>query len=332
MRTTRTRRVLVALLVLPVVAVVACTPGDREVAPVVLSSPSLVPAAWPATDADFPTVSPDTSCDPRESLTPLATLPNPANMPPGSTMERIRNSEQLRVGVDQNTMFFASLDRVSKNNVGFDIDMAEAVGLAIFGKPGHVVYQVITQAQRIPVLQKGEVDLVVDTMTITCDRKTQVSFSGNYYDDGQRILVPRDAPAQRIEDLAGQRVCTARVTTSIVTLRDSGVLPYAVDNWTDCLVALQRGEVDAISTTGALLAGLKAQDVDTEIRGERFTDEPHGMAVPLGQDDFVRFLNRLLADMIEDGRWQALYDRWLAAALTDPAKPDPGPPVTRYRD
>ncbi|MEU8132277.1 glutamate ABC transporter substrate-binding protein [Streptodolium elevatio] len=320
------------MLVPLVVAVAACSPGDRRVAPVVLSSPSLVPAAWPATDADYPAASGAAACDPRESLTPLSTLPKPGNMPPGSTMERIRRDQRLRVGVDQNTMFFASIDRLSKENVGFDIDMAEAVGLAIFGEPGHVDYQVITQAQRIPMLQQGKVDLVVDTMTITCDRKTQVSFSGNYYDDGQRILVPRDSPAQNIAGLAGQRVCTARVTTSIVTLRNSGVLPYAVDNWTDCLVALQRGEVDAISTTGALLAGLKAQDVDTEIRGPRFTDEPHGMAVPLGQDDFVRFLNRLLADMIEDGRWQAMYDRWLAVPLADPANPDPEPPVTRYRD
>ncbi|WP_436774740.1 glutamate ABC transporter substrate-binding protein [Yinghuangia sp. YIM S09857] len=320
------------MLVPLAVLVAACAPGDREVAPVVLSSPSLVPVAWPATSADYPAASEDKSCDPRESLAPLARLPEPGKAPPGSTVAAIHAKGKLRVGVDQNTMFFASLDRVSKQNVGFDIDMAEAIGLAIFGKPGHVEYLVITQAQRIPVLRDGLVDLVVDTMTITCDRKKQVSFSGNYYDDGQRIMVPRDSSAHEITHLAGKRVCTARMTTSIVTLRDKGAQPYAVDNWTDCLVALQRGEVDAISTTGALLAGLKAQDVDTEVRGPRFTDEPHGMAVPLGQEDFVRFLNRVLADMIEDGRWQALYDRWLATALFDSANPEPGPPETRYRD
>lgn len=334
MRTTGTWRSRVALLVPLLLAATACSSDDRKVAPVVLSSPSLVPVALPAADTDYPTAPRDTSCDPRESLTPLASLPKPGNMPPGSTMERIQREGRLRVGVDQNTMFFASIDRRTGKNVGFDIDMAEAVGLALFGEPGHVDYQVITQAQRIPVLQSGEVDLVVDTMTITCDRKTQVSFSGNYYDDGQRILVPRDSTARSIGDLAGQRVCTARVTTSIVTLRESNVLPYAVDNWTDCLVALQRGEVDAISTTGALLAGLQAQDADTTIVGPRFTDEPHGMAVRLGDAEFVRFLNRLLADMIEDGRWRTLYDKWLSTALADPTDPGaaPKPPETRYRD
>ncbi|MGR6998949.1 hypothetical protein ACU686_13705 [Yinghuangia aomiensis] len=44
-------------------------------------------------------------------------------------------------------------------------------------------------------------------MTITCDRKRQVSFSGNYYDDGQRVLVPWDSPVAGIGDLRGKRVC-----------------------------------------------------------------------------------------------------------------------------
>ncbi|HSA52495.1 MAG TPA: glutamate ABC transporter substrate-binding protein, partial [Yinghuangia sp.] len=260
-------------------------------------------------------------------LTPLAELPPPGEMPAGSTMERILRNGRLRVGVDQNTMFFASLLRHSRSDElqGFDIEMAKAVGRAIFGADGHVDYVVITQAQRIPALRSGQVDLVVDTMTITCARKKQVAFSGNYYDDGQKVLVPFDSEVKEIEDLVGRRVCTARATTSIVALRDAGVLPYAVDNWTDCLVALQRGEVDAVSTTGALLGGLRAQDADTRITGRAFTDEPHGMAVPLGQDDFVRFLNALLRDMIADGDWRKLYDAWLLAPLGDQP-----PPVSRY--
>jgi polar amino acid transport system substrate-binding protein len=249
-------------------------------------------------------------------------------------MEAIVRSGRLRVGVDQNTLFFAALQKQRSPEggpsriVGFDIDMAEAVGEALFGERGHVDYVVITQAQRIPVLQRGDVDLVVDTMTITCDRKKQVAFSGNYYDDGQQILVPYDSAAHRIDDLAGQRVCTARGTTSIATLRDHGVQPYAVDNWTDCLVALQRNEVDAVSTTGALLGGLQAQDADTEVRGPRFTDEPHGMAVRLDRPDFVRFLNALLRDMLADGRWMALYNTWLRTPLG--ALAEGQKPVTRY--
>lgn len=284
--------------------------------PQVPATPVSIAVAHPAAASDYPAAAGDSSCPVRESLTPLDPLPAAGRMPAGSTMAEIVGRGRLVVGVDQNTMFFAAREHHAQDRIsGFDIDMAEAVGRALFGEPGHVAYQVITQAQRIPMLQSGAVDLVVDTMTITCDRKRQVAFSGNYYDDGQRVLVPWDSPVQGIDDLRGKRVCTVRGTTSIVTLRDRGTQPYAVDNWTDCLVALQRDEVDAISTTGALLAGLRAQDGDTKIVGAPFTDEPHGMAVRLDRGDFVRFLNGVLTRMLADGTWQGLYDHWLREAF-----------------
>ncbi|MCF2531976.1 glutamate ABC transporter substrate-binding protein [Yinghuangia soli] len=322
----------IAVLVPALALLAGCAAGVGRVPSAEGPAPTVVPAAWPARDTDYPPPAADSSCDPRESLTPMAQLPAPGRMPAGSTMAAIVERRKLVVGVDQNTTYFASLQRHSQKLAGFDIEMAEAVGLALFGEPGHVSYQVITQAQRIPFLEAGTVDLVVNTMTITCDRKERVAFSGNYYDDGQKVLVPFDSTAADIADLAGKRVCTARMTTSIRTLRDRGVQPYAVDNWTDCLVALQRGEVDAVSTTGALLAGLAAQDQDVRITGPRFTDEPHGMAVRKDRGDFVRFLNALLVRMLQDGTWQKLYDQWLAQPFAEDRKQGLGkPPESHYR-
>ncbi|MDI2126089.1 glutamate ABC transporter substrate-binding protein [Yinghuangia seranimata] len=312
-------------------AFAACACGTASPPPAAAPPvPKRPPAAVPAVDADYPPVVAAQPCDPRESLTPLSPMPAPGSMPPGSTMARIldRTNKKLIVGVDQNTQFFSSIDYHSRELVGFDIEMAKAVGRAIFGEDGHVGFQFITQAQRIPKLQSGEVDLVIDTFTITCARKQDVAFSGDYYDDGQRVLVPYDSTAKSIDDLAGRRVCTVRGTTSIATLRAKNVLTYAADNWTDCLVALQRGEVDAVSTTGALLGGLGTQDTDTQVVGPRFTDEPHGMAVAHGADDFVRFLNGLLTRMIADGRWQELYDTWLRTPF---GKEQSGKPVSTYK-
>jgi ABC-type amino acid transport substrate-binding protein len=42
-------------------------------------------------------------------------------------------------------------------------------------------------------------------------------------------------------------------------------IPVAVPYWTDCLVLLQQGSVAAISTDGAILAGLAAQDPATMV-------------------------------------------------------------------
>ncbi|WP_406288003.1 glutamate ABC transporter substrate-binding protein [Embleya sp. NBC_00896] len=333
----RIRRIVVAASAGVLATTLAACSGSATGRPAEVGGPRgpepPVSGARPATPEDYPRLSTAPACDPRRSLTPPATLPAPGRMPAGSTMETIRTRGYLIVGVDQNTRFFAELNRRSHEIEGFDIDMAKALAKAIFGTgpdgDERIRYKVVTQAQRIAVLTTGQVDVVIDTMTITCARKQQVAFSSDYYTDGQRVLVRYDSGVTGLAQLRGKRVCTVRATTSIAFLRDdpAGVLPYAVDNWTDCLVALQQGEVDAISTTSALLAGLRAQDPDTEVVGRPFTDEPHGMAFPLANQDFVRFANGLLERMKRDGSWQALYDRWLAGPLG--AQP---PPAASYAD
>ncbi|MET7302255.1 transporter substrate-binding domain-containing protein [Embleya sp. NPDC005575] len=325
----RSRRIATtASAVVLAATLVACSAGSTR-RPGAAATPVVDPVisgARPATPEDYPKPSVAPPCDPRESLTPPATLPDPGRMPAGSTMDTVHRRGYLIVGVDQNTRFFGELDRRSGLIKGFDIEMAKALARAIFGgadDPAHIRYKVITQAQRPDVLRAGEVDVVVDTMTITCDRKLQVAFSSDYYTDGQRVLVRTDSGVRSLADLRGKRVCTVRATTSIVFLRDhpAGVLPYAVENWTDCLVALQQGEVDAVSTTSALLRGLQAQDSDTDVVGPALSDEPHGMAFPLAHQDFVRFANGLLERMKRDGSWQRLYDAWLAGPLGPQSPP-----------
>ncbi|MFF7248290.1 glutamate ABC transporter substrate-binding protein [Embleya sp. NPDC008237] len=328
----RSRRIATTAFAVVLAATpVACSGGSSRV-PADAATPGaepLISGAHPARPEDYPKPSVAPPCDPRESLTPPATLPAPGRMPAGSTMDAIHRRGHLIVGVDQNTRFFGELDRRTGLIKGFDIEMAKALARAIFGDTddARIRYKVITQAQRPEVLRSGEVDVVIDTMTITCERRREVAFSSDYYTDGQRVLVRTDSGVEGLPDLRGKRVCTVRGTTSIVFLRDdpAGVLPYAVENWTDCLVALQQGEVDAVSTTSALLRGLQAQDSDTKVVGPAFSDEPHGMAFPLPHQDFVRFANGLLERMKRDGSWQRLYDTWLGG----PLGPQP-PPRASY--
>ena len=88
---------------------------------------------------------------------------------------------------------------------GFDIDMVHAVAKAIFGNPNKVEFKAISDAQRIPEVQSGAVNIVAHTMTINCARLQQVDFSTVYYDAGQRVLVEatRRSRASRIS--AGRR-------------------------------------------------------------------------------------------------------------------------------
>jgi polar amino acid transport system substrate-binding protein len=239
-------------------------------------------------------------------------------MPAGSTMAKIYHQGYLRVGVDQTTEFFGYRN-AQGNLVGFDDEVAQQIAKAIFGNPNAIRFVVITSAQRIPDVRSGTVDLVADNMTITCDRLEKVAFSSDYYNAGQTILVPSNSRVTSIHQLGGQRVCAAAGTTSIneIGQQRPEPIPVSVQNWTDCLVLLQQGQVAAISTDNSVLVGLAAQDPDTKMIKEPFTCEPHGLAMSNapGARDFVRFVNGVLEQMRTDGEWQHLYDQWVAQHL-----------------
>lgn len=59
----------------------------------------------------------------------------------------------------------------------------------------------MTSKTRIPLLQNGDIDLIVATMTITEERKQQVDFSDVYFKAGQSLLVKKGSAIQGLEDL-----------------------------------------------------------------------------------------------------------------------------------
>jgi polar amino acid transport system substrate-binding protein len=280
--------------------------------------------------ATLPPEQPAPPCDPLASLRPQNPFPSPGQMPPGSTMSEIVQRGALRVGVDQNMNLFGFRAPKDGTLQGYDIDYSREIAKAIFGDPNRVTFRTVTSANRLEVLERGEIDLIANSMSITCARKQLALFTTNYFDSGQRVMVREESGIQGISDLGGRKVCAPAGTTSIRTIAENPAkpIPVAVVDWTDCLMLLQQGRVDAISTTDSILIGLRQQDPDnTKIVGDRFTLEPHGFAISLRSPDLVRFVNGVLDQMRADGRWTALYNKWLGAL-----GPVPPPPPAVYVD
>jgi polar amino acid transport system substrate-binding protein len=279
--------------------------------------------ARPAQRMTTPAAAPGaTSCDPTASLRPAG----PPQVTPGSFMAKIRARGYLIAGVDQSTYHFGFLNPLNGKIEGFDIDMVRAIAAAIFGNPNKVQFKAISDAQRIPDIQSGAVDIVAHTMTINCARLQQVDFSTVYFDAGQRVLVEASSPARGLADLGGKKVCATTGSTSIANIKaaPSHPIPVAVPFWTDCLVLLQQGDVTAISTDDSILDGLAAQDPWTKIVGPRFTSEPYGLAISQQHSDFVRFVNAVLQRLRANGQWAASYARWVGT-------PVPAPPPAHYK-
>ena len=293
------------------------------------------PTPLPAPPSPTPTSAPSASAaparcrNPTASFAPEGDLPDPGDVPAGSTMAAIKQRGRLIAGVSADTYLLGSRNPFTGQIEGFDIDLVKAVAEAILGDPNAYELRVITAAQRIPSLQEGTVDMVARNMTITCDRWTQIAFSTEYYRSGQKILVRRGAKARSLADLAGQRVCAPRGTSSmdnLVRLAPKAE-PVGSDSHTGCLVLFQQGAVDAITGDDTVLAGLAAQDPYAVVPAQKaFTAEPYGLGFSSEQADLVRFVNALLAEMRDNGEWKRIYNRWLAEALG----PAPDPPRALY--
>ena len=325
---TRFRVVAVAL-----VLGCAATGCASQARPVDLAAVSSAQRPSPANAAGAESVAPSgnapATCDPTAvSLRPNG-LPSASQFPVGSKLAEIRDRGLLRAGVDQNTYLFGFRNLTSNQLEGFDIDRVRELAKAILGDPDKVQFKVITSSEREDALINDEVDVVARTYSVTCERAEKVNFSAIYYTAGQRVLVARDSPVQSVVDLEGKPVCATKGSTSIKKLASLPAKPVlvSVDNWSDCLIMLQQGQVAATSTDDTILAGMVKQDPNVKMVGEQITAEPYGIGVKKGDDGFVRYVNAVLDRSIKDGSWQASYDKWLQG--TGDVQPRP---TLKYRD
>ncbi|QKT06098.1 glutamate ABC transporter substrate-binding protein [Gordonia sp. X0973] len=253
------------------------------------------------------------NCNRLASLSPNP-LPPPGQMPPRTPMAEIATSGRLIVGIDTGSNPFSFRDPLTGDLRGFDVDLAREISRAIFNDPNRIEFRVMRSADRVAALEKREVDMVVKTMSITCERRKHVEFSTPYYVAAQRILAVNRSSINSAADLAGKWVCVATGATSSQRLRRIVPTVSLVETatWADCLVLLQQATVDAVSTDDAILAGLAAQDPWLHLVGPSLGEEYYGIGISKGRDDLVRFVNGVLADLMSSGRWREISDEWLS--------------------
>lgn len=274
-----------------------------------------------------PTAEPDCG-DPEASLRP--TGPATSSVPAGSTMAEIQGRGLLRVGVDTATLRLSSVDPTTGEFEGFDVDIAREVARALFGDPTRIAFVGIPSSDRVQALVDGRVDMVADVFTPTCTRREQIDFSTNYYASLQLVLVREDDPAVTVADLADHSICGSAGSTTLARVAElEGVEAVPAAERADCLVKVQQGEVDGMSTNDTILVGFRAQDPNLRFLEGSLNEEATAIGLPLGRPDWVRYVNAVLDQVRTSGRWAQIYDTWLADLLGP--RPE-GPPAPTYVD
>ena len=252
--------------------------------------------------------------------------------PAGSTMAELAEAGTITVGTkfDQPGFGLANPQGVPE---GFDVEVAKIVAGELGIAPEEIEWKETVSANRESFIQNGDVDIVVATYTINDARKQLIDFAGPYYEAGQDIMVATGNPLaiEGPDDLAGKRVCSVEGSTPAQNIRDN--YPEAqltlFDVYSKCADALRNGQVDAVTTDNVILTGLvQGGQGAFELVGNPFTQEPYGIGLTKGDDDFRGFINDTLEQSFEDGSWAAAWDRTAGAITGEPA-PEP-PTIDRY--
>lgn len=151
----------------------------------------------------------------------------------------------LKVGTDAGFAPFEFQDEKSKEYVGFDVDLIQAIGK-------QMGYEVQIQNMNfdglIPGLEVNTIDVAIAGMSITEARSQKVNFSKPYYKSGLTIVVKSDNNAiNSFKDLEGKKIAVQIGTTGATEakkIKDAQIREF--NNAPEAFMELKAGGVDAV--------------------------------------------------------------------------------------
>ncbi|MGE6379598.1 transporter substrate-binding domain-containing protein [Peribacillus muralis] len=228
-------------------------------------------------------------------------------------LTQVKDKDEIVFGVKNDTRLFGLKNPSTGDVEGFDIDIAKALAAEVLGDENKVKFKEVTSKTRMALLNNGDIDAIVATMTITEDRKKEVDFTDVYFDAGQSLLVKKGSDIKGIDSLKGKKVLAVKGSTSSINIRekapDAQVLEF--ENYSEAFAALKSGQGDALTTDDSILYGMADEDPSYELVGGTFTDEPYGIAVKKGNADFVAELNKALKALKDSGKYDEIHDKWI---------------------
>jgi glutamate transport system substrate-binding protein len=194
---------------------------------------------------------------------------------------------------------------------GFDVDVATYVAKKLGYSANQIEWKEAKSADRETMLQRGDVDFIAASYSITPERQQKVDFAGPYLLAHQDVLIRADdnkikSPA----DLNSKKLCSVTGSTSAQNVKDK-LAPKAqlqqYPTYSACLTGVQNGAIDALTTDDSILAGYAAQSQykgKFKLGGFKMTNENYGIGVKKGSALKAK-INTALEAMVSDKSWDA---------------------------
>ncbi|MDU8501397.1 ABC transporter substrate-binding protein [Pseudomonas syringae] len=232
-------------------------------------------------------------------------------------------AETMKMGIEGAYPPFNNKD-ASGQVVGFDYEIGQALCARM-----KVECEAVTSDWDgiIPALMANKFDFLISSLSITEERKQVVDFTDPYYSNKLQFLAPKTSsiniPATKTpediekikESLAGKSVGAQRSTLAATWLEDKlGIMDAKLyDTQENAFLDLSSGRVDAmLADKYVSYEWLKSEaGQNFEFKGEPVVENDKiGIAVRKGDDPLRERLNAALKEIIADGTYKKINDKY----------------------
>ena len=238
------------------------------------------------------------------------------------TLKKIKDSRTMTLGYREASVPFSYL-QADGTPTGYGYEVCNAIADAVkkeLNMPDlKVVYQPVTSANRIPLIQNGTVDIECGSTTNSKKRQEQASFGTNYFGIQVTAAVWKDGPVKTLKDLDGKNVAVTSGTTSVELLgrfeKDNGIKLRLLKtkDFAEAMKLVANKRADAFVIDDVLLAGQIStlpNPGDFTIIDESLSTEPYAPMFRKDDTAFKALVDKTITGMIKDGSLAKLYSKW----------------------
>jgi cystine transport system permease protein len=224
----------------------------------------------------------------------------------------VKASGVLRVGTEGVYSPFSYHDPTTGQLVGYDVDVARAVG----DKLGVKVEFVETPWDAIfAALEANRFDVVANEVTINSERKQKYDLS-QPYSVGEGVIVTRanDNSVKSLDDVKGKVAAETATSNWAQVARDHGARVEVVEGFTQAIKLLNQGRVDVVINDSIAVYAYLAETGDTSVKIAATTGEKSEQGFAARKNSgLLPDLNKALDELRADGTLANISQKYLKA-------------------
>ena len=238
------------------------------------------------------------------------------------TLAKIKESGVFTIGHRDASIPLSYYDDKQKP-IGYSVEICERVADAVkkeLKKPNlQIKYQLVTSANRIPLLANGTVDIECGSTTNNAERQKQVSYLPTTFVTANRIMYKKGSGISVLADMKGKTLVSTAGTTNIKQVtqinaeKNLGVNITSANGHAESFLMVETGRAAAFAMDDILLAGLIATSTDPgqfEVSTEALSVEPYGIMVRKDDAKFEALAAGVVKGLMKSGEINKIYDKW----------------------